>query len=122
MKEVLIPIDFTRTSENALTYGYQLAESIDKKIKAIHVYMPSSIELSDSPLLNYDYQELRALQFDKFVLKQQNLLKKIGTKSKIIEKNMKVGFPGDEILKAIDEYNPELVIMGTTGDSSIIKK
>jgi len=47
----------------------------------------------------------------------ENLLK-VG----LIDKEFRTGFPGEEILDSAKENEAELIVMGTTGDSSRIKK
>ena len=49
-------------------------------------------------------------------------MKKLGLKVGLIDKEFRMGFPGDEILESVTENDAELIIMGTTGESSKIKK
>lgn len=118
----VIPLDFSDVSINAFIYGHRLASEVGAVTKAVHVYFPNSRELSQSTVLDVDFESVRKGYLDEFVEKMDldwgSDLLKVG----LIDKEFRTGFPGEEILDSVKENDAELIVMGTTGDSSRIKK
>jgi nucleotide-binding universal stress UspA family protein len=122
MEKIVIPVDFSEVSMNAFLYGHQLATDIGAVVKALHVYFPTSRELSESSVVNVDFKALRQDHLNEFVEKLDVDWGSEVLKNAMIDGEFRVGFPGEEILDSIRDNSCELLIMGTTGDSSTIKK
>lgn len=122
MEKFVIPVDFSDVSINAFIYGHRLASVASAVTKAVHVYFPVSRELTQSTIIDVDFAEVRKGYLDEFVSKMDvdwgSDLLSMG----LIDKEFRTGFPGEEILDSVTENNAQLIVMGTTGDSSRIKK
>lgn len=122
LEKFVIPIDFSDVSLNAFIYGHRLASEVGAITKALHVYFPTSNELSQSTVIDVDFAAIREGYLEEFVSKMDidwgSDLLQVG----LIDKEFRTGFPGEEILDSVKEQGAELIIMGTTGDSSRIKK
>lgn len=119
MTRILIPIDFSECSINALKYGLAYADKMEVEPDIIiahgyHIPVPAaefSISLNASVLEEFKkdaeekYEELKSRMPE---------LENPG-----IRFDIKLAFALDAILKCIQEENPELVIMGTKGASGI---
>jgi len=81
-----------------------------------------SNELTQSTVVDVDFAQMREDYLNEFVEKMDldwgSDLLKVG----LIDKEFRTGFPGEEILDSAKENEAELIVMGTTGDSSRIKK
>ena len=122
MEKFIIPVDFSDVSINAFIYGHRLASVAIAVTKAVHVYFPVSRELTQSMVIDVDFAEVRRGYLDEFVNRMDvdwgSDLLSMG----LIDKEFRTGFPGEEILESVTDNDAQLIIMGTTGDSSRIKK
>lgn len=122
MEKFIVPVDFSDVSINAFIYGHRLASLAGAVTKAVHVYFPASKELSQSTVIDVDFAEIRKGYLNEFVNKMDvdwgSDLLSMG----LIDKEYRTGFPGEEILDSVAENDAQLIVMGTTGDSSRIKK
>lgn len=121
-KKILLPVDFSNPSKNALTYSLQLFPT--SSLKLIHVG-------------DYQYEELlkREKKAEEMSKTQINKMRKAILF--YLEKKMKqftkghgkqvnkhpfsiiLGYPGPTILNEAKKFNPDLIIMGTQGHGRI---
>lgn len=122
MLTYLIPIDFSDSSINAFHYGHQLAGQLGATVRVIHSYFPSSPDIAGSAFIELDVQQKHQEILQDFVKKteKQNSVKDL--KVAPIEHDFRIGFPGVEILQAAKEHKVDIIIMGTEGNSGMLKK
>lgn len=117
-KKILIPVDFSKPSKNALNYALKLFPT--SNLKLIHV---GDHEFED--LLNKESKS-EAMQKNKInkvrkaiLLYLDNQMKNfIKGHSKQMDKNsysITLGYPGPAILKEAKKFKSDLIIMGTQG-------
>lgn len=121
MLKILVPIDYSPESKNALSYAINFAHQTQSKI-IVHHAMPIALPAIDIPYESYYFDEedeLHALQesVNNFI-----------SKNKLQPKNLTLQYfvnSGNNVCQAINEaYNntkADLVIMGTHGASGIKK-
>jgi len=117
MANILIPIDFSKLSFNALKHSYIISSLYRATINMIYV-----IE-NTNPLFNFVQDNELDELLERVKLKFKELIgkteKETGLKANyIIEKGNVV----DTILKKAKELDIELLVMGTTGSADIRKK
>ena len=122
LEKFLVPIDFSDVSLNAFIYGHRLASQVGAITRALHVYFPTSNELTQSTVIDVDFGAIREGYLDELVTKVDQDWGSDLMKMGLIDKEFRTGFPGEEILDSVKEHGAELIVMGTTGDSSRIKK
>ncbi len=123
-ENILIPVDFSDVSQNALEYGVAFAESINANVTLFHaVSYPGadplapaydhSATVAQSELIN-QREDIARDNMQKQVdqLKERMSLK--GTIDYVIA----VGFPVDEIMRVTEENDYHFIIMGTKGESN----
>ena len=117
INNILVPIDFSDCSLNALRYALILAKDFKAKITVINGYkvpMPAAdINYTFDPSIFDDYeQEMK----DKFALLSQNM-----PELNMVEMHYKVkmAFPVEAIEQEIKNQNIDLVVMGTKGASNL---
>lgn len=116
IKTILCPVDFSHESERALKNAITLARRLKAKLIIFSVYdmlYRGAVKL-DFDIINAERKSDHNKDVNKF-LEGFNLTDL--NWSKVI----KGGFPAKEILKAAKKYNPELIIMGTSGKTGLSK-
>ncbi|WP_395627574.1 universal stress protein [Daejeonella sp.] len=115
---ILIAVEDSPYSEQALNYGVLLAKNLGSKITLVHVdEIPISSPYSADPLLNESpvmIPELMHIQEEA----SKALFKKIEDKYGQIVKIStvtKIGRAQDEILAVADECKADMIILGTHG-------
>lgn len=113
MAKIIFATDFSPVAQHAATYAAQLAQFLNKDLILLHVYIiPFAYTDSAVPLLNAE--EVREIGENSIVAEQKRLLS-IVPDLKIETKIM----PGDLIdclQDEVEEVQPELIILGTSGD------
>jgi nucleotide-binding universal stress UspA family protein len=117
MKKILVPIDFSKNSENALDYSIELAQKEDATIFLMHSYyvmytnpeIPMEFIVEQSSVIQKD-SDIRLGELCKKTAKYDNL------KCETISLE---GFVVDSILSFIKKKKIDLVVMGTKGSSGI---
>jgi len=121
MKKILVPIDFTITSENAFVYALEMAKLYKAKLILLHTF---ELPLVDSQVvpINYAemYESLETANSDSF----KNELKKLKTIAKerdadtiSINHILKNGELLECIKEVVSQENIDFVVMGTKGAS-----
>lgn len=120
MKTILVPTDFSATANKALQIAKVIAKNFDATIQLAHFY---SINMSDYSYpdismpqqIQEEINKAAIVEMDKLV----QLLNEDGIKSKSV---IKMGLTTDSIVDMSKESKADLVVMGTTGTSSLVNK
>lgn len=124
VKRILVPVDFSDASVNAIKLAIDFAEIFKSEIRLFHVYYNPVIEVAPFDtshayqinLTNYlhEIEQNARKQLSDLVLEQKKQLAK--SKSKVrITQSMSNGLPADEIHSMCNKYRPGLIIMGSKG-------
>ncbi len=125
VQKILVPIDFSDYSINACRYAIGLAEKLNAEIKLLHVYynpIINSMPLTDT----YYYQvnmdeiireiEIRAKEnMESFYNDLMEKVERDNIEGVKIDYELVSGIASDEIIIKSEEYNPEVIIIGTRG-------
>lgn len=116
MKTILVPVDFSDNSKNAMDYAILLANKLKMKLVLLHAFHPSMAEMiSDS------YKIATHKNIDGSPEEMKNELKIWQEAVSGSEKNLKCstifmeGDLADEITRLVEEDEVDLVVMGTKG-------
>ena len=131
MKKILVPIDFSDVTELVIENAKLFAKSLDAELKIIHVaapIVPHNAEVREavggvivSPL-NYEVlrdefaAELRNEHKKMLEIKQNLSNEKIRAKAFLLTGNI-----SKVILSQIEEYDPDMVVMGSHGHGYMVK-
>ncbi|MEM6270012.1 MAG: universal stress protein [Bacteroidota bacterium] len=119
LRHVLIPVDFSDCSENAIRYGLAIALQAGAKITLLHgISVPlQNADFIASPLeqMERDAQE----KLEATAREVAGWLNREALPELEIRTQIKVGFIGDLILDLIGEESVDLVVMGTNGAGRI---
>ncbi|RLI29292.1 universal stress protein [Candidatus Bathyarchaeota archaeon] len=131
-KTVLVPIDGSENSMKALTYAVEIAKQFKAKLILINVYsLPKPTPISPAmPLAGPPTEttppltiEITRELIEKTKQRAQEILKRAKDEAEKkhvpVETIVKEGKPVREIVKAAEEKNVDLIVMGARGISKI---
>jgi len=116
IRNIICPIDFSKESSRALNNAIIISRLFRAKLVILSVYplFRQTFTILDQVEINEQRKIDHLKEFNKF-MKEFNL---IDVNYKI---EIKGSEPAEEILKAIKNYESDLLLMGTTGKSGISK-
>ncbi|MEJ2243583.1 MAG: universal stress protein [Candidatus Bathyarchaeota archaeon] len=113
-EKILVPVDGSQGSLNALDKAIKIAKKFDGKITLINVYWISAFRLTPSQLVDY-VVEVRKVGEE--ILAEGK--KVVRSEEVPVESIIKEGHIVEEILKTAKEGNYDLIVMGARGISKI---
>ena len=112
LKHILVPTDFSGTSEAAVKYGIALASGFNARLSVLHVLEKAPAEIpgtSQYPLGLFGNARDAAHEWLSKILTDQQIR---DLKPAVI---MRVGAPDVEIVRYAKDRNIDLIVMGTHG-------
>ncbi len=120
MNTILVPIDFSETSDNALLYAVNLANSLSSNIILLHV---TAIPVYNNEYNMVAYTVNDSITESQIALKEKaDLLKKNNVLIGEVEYYSEVGDLNNVMLNYISSKNIDLVVMGITGHDTAVGK
>ena len=115
IRSILVPIDFSIFSEEAMKWGIFLAKIFEAKLTLLHIVKPiirspGYIKLLKEKKLSL--REIAHLEMDKFLMKFD--LSDLKYTTKIL-----MGEPAKKIAQVAKKENAQLIVMGTHGRSGL---
>jgi universal stress protein A len=122
IERILVPVDFSESSQEALRYGHEIARERNSKVYVLHVINQRIIDaLHDMSAKGYKGEFLEVLK--KVVKERRDELERFvpATMRDDIEVALEVrkGKPAEEIIHSAKENQIDLVILGNVGRSAL---
>ena len=120
MKTILVPIDFSDNSKNALDYAVEFAKKMNYEITLVHAFQPTLVEAINDSIKILKHQEITGTPQDikaQLKLWQKAVIdidKNLDCNAIFIEGNL-----SDEINEIIEDNTIDLIIMGTKGATGL---
>jgi len=118
LKKILIAVEDSPYSDKATAYGFALARQMDASVALLHVNeMPVAVPYVADPLLNEPpimMPELMYAQEESSKKLLDRICEKMGDGITLFTFH-KLGDPKSEILATADEWEADLIILGTHG-------
>jgi nucleotide-binding universal stress UspA family protein len=114
-KKILVPVDFSFGSEQAVAKAAELARVMDASVELIHVYQLPVFALPDSSVtVSPTYVADLTDRAQKALDKHRDLLAADGLEAstKLVE-----GMPAQAIVDHASDIDAEMIVMGTHGHS-----
>lgn len=114
---IVCPVDYSDCSKRALRFAGALAEHFGARLVVLHVFDPlvaSAAALHHFDLTGADGQE----ELQNFI---EGHLPASVRNGERLDRELRVGSPGREILKAVRSRDADLLVMGTHGFSGVRK-
>jgi nucleotide-binding universal stress UspA family protein len=119
MKKILVPIDFSETSENAFVYALEMAKSYNAQLLLLHTF---DLPFVDNQVLAFNYAEI----YDSLEVINSNQFEEELSKLNLIAKKQNAGhiitshiMMSGDLVQNIREIVPlegiDFVVMGTNG-------
>jgi nucleotide-binding universal stress UspA family protein len=115
LRRILVPIDFSPHSEQALKYGTALAEKFGARLYLVHVFQDLAVYqtevVSGAPPILPPLEQLTAsakAELDRIVAEKN--LARVNVHAEVVE-----GSPVEEIVDYAKEQDIDLIILGTHG-------
>jgi nucleotide-binding universal stress UspA family protein len=121
MKKLLVPIDFSNNADKAAAAAKFIARKLDASLIFLHAYQPNIPDMVDPsginvlPAIPYELEQTYKGRLEEFV----DSVRSEGFDANSI---WSIGGIHEAIFDAIEEQNPDLVIMGRTGTGGFIDK
>ena len=110
-KHILVPIDFSETSDAALKYAVGLAQAVTAQLYLLHVPGKTGEDLeADFPIGQFESTARGRLE----AVTGPEHLARIRP-----EYAVRIGTPADEIIRYATERDIDLIVMGTHGRSGV---
>ena len=114
IRRILIPVDFSPTSRKAAAWGIDLAQQLDVEALVISVLDVSDLRVAmNAGLHGFENDEDVKRQVNDWVRAQYASIVPTGAEN--VRTDIRRGIVEREILEAIEQYNPSLVVMGSAG-------
>jgi nucleotide-binding universal stress UspA family protein len=108
-KTILVAVDFQEASLEALSLAQDLAERLAMEVTALHVYtIPIVVYPGFDPIVAPGLPE-------EIAAAAKQSMDRLATSRGGIKPLVRSGDPAAQILKAIDEVRPAMVVLGTHG-------
>lgn len=120
MKTILIPVDFTDVSDNAINYAAEFAKIYEAKLILFHAYQ-LPVMTSDTPLIIPSMEDLEKDCMDG-LRKIESRINMQSNATVITECKCVCGIEVDEIDEFIKEHNVNLVITGMHSGGELTEK
>ena len=123
---ILVPLDFSKCSENALAVAVQLADKIHSKIIALNVVqITDGGGMENFAFVSDDYQlktEIAQKGLDESIASVVKLVRRNLSQDPEIDTLIEVGSVETTICEAAEKHKVDYIIMGTQGEVSVLDK
>jgi universal stress protein A len=119
LHRILVPTDFGKSSENALTYGLAFAQKFGAEVWLLHVvqdlalFYPEAVFVTPPP----------APPVEQFIAAAratlERVVKGLNVHGVTVHSEIGVGPPYDEIVRFAKEKDIDLIVMGTHGHTGL---
>jgi nucleotide-binding universal stress UspA family protein len=119
LHRILVPTDFSKSSENALTYGVAFAEKFGAEVHLLHVvqdlalFIPEAIMVA--PPLATPVEQFLAAAREAL----DRAIRELNRPGLVLHPEVAEGVPAEEILRLARERGVDLIVMGTHGHTGL---
>jgi nucleotide-binding universal stress UspA family protein len=115
-RRILVPVDFSQTSEAALRYGVELAHAFKARLHLLHVpEHPGEAAEAEYPIGLFETMQNAAHD------RLSHFLTEEAANELRPQCSMRLGTPSEEIVNYADEHEIDLIVMGTHGRTGVAR-
>lgn len=112
IKRILVPIDFSEFSYKSLDYANAFAVQSKAEIVLLHVVPLNYLE---TEVIAFDYSQIEKQTTESCSARLEQLRKHRVDPSLPVQAHVRIGRPVDEIVKAAEHFDADMIIMSTHG-------
>jgi nucleotide-binding universal stress UspA family protein len=113
LRRILVPTDFTETSDHALDWALDLAKRLGATVTVLHTYEIPIVGFPDGAIIATPEIAGRISDASKAAL--QATMAKIQGRSVTVDSVLREGVPWEEINAVADAMAADLIVIGTHG-------
>ena len=111
VRHILVAVDFSDCSLDALEYAVQVAKSLKATVTILHVLEPVSYGLDLTLIHTGERERTRA----RLQAELDTLAHAVASEGLTVHQAIRGGIPADSLVHFLDEHRCDLVVMGTHG-------
>jgi universal stress protein A len=120
LRRILVPTDFSKYSDTALTYATALAEKFNAELYLLHVVQDLAVFVPDAVAVTPPI----ALPVEQFAAAARDALQRVISEQHLerfaIHPEVREGAPFYEIIRFAKEARIDLIVMGTHGHTGLV--
>jgi universal stress protein A len=120
LRRILVPTDFSRYSDVALTYATALAEKFNAELYLLHVVQDLAVFVPDAVAVTPPI----ALPVEQFATAAREALQRVVSEHHLerfkVHPEVREGAPFYEIIRFAKEAQIDLIVMGTHGHTGLV--
>lgn len=120
MKKILVPVDFSRCSANALIYAASIAEHLGAELSILHVYHVP-VPATDLPMIDVSITDMEKKSYEDMHKMISALQQEQKWKAPLLFQS-RTGIASFEINSESEENDVDLIIMGMRGRTTVADK
>ncbi|MBV8099720.1 MAG: universal stress protein [Verrucomicrobia bacterium] len=122
LKRILVPTDFSESSERALKYAVRLGRPYKAEVVVLHVFhlkeylgLLSQREDVDSAIANQVLEASKVGAIERL----EDLVRRVSDKEVVVLPTLLIGVPFEEIVRYAGEHEADLIVMPTHGRTGL---
>jgi nucleotide-binding universal stress UspA family protein len=119
IQRILVPIDFSETSDYALDYAIDLAQQLGAKVTVMHAYEVPIYGIPEGAMIVSSETAAKLADAAKDAL--ESAVESRRSKGVAIETELRMGPPVDEVNDVARRIEADLIVMGTHGRRGIAR-
>jgi nucleotide-binding universal stress UspA family protein len=116
-RKIIVPVDFSKTSENASLFAFELATHTKAVVCLFHVHQPT-LNLLD---LDKEFQKEKLKKLESFAADLLSKWETCSTKRVLLMTELAVGATLQQITSRTSELNNTWIVMGSSGSGDLMK-
>ena len=120
--KILVAVDFSEYSLPSVKYAHQLAMKMEGTLILVNVFNQRDVRAIQYALDTYDPALCRKSIDDRIEEHRRYLVElenSAGAQVTVVKKIVRTGVPYQELLTAIEQEDPDLLVMGTKGRGNL---
>jgi nucleotide-binding universal stress UspA family protein len=122
IKKIMVAVDLSDYSLASVEYAHDLARALGAEIMLVCVFNQRDVRTMQNALDAYDAGLCEKLIEENLEYRRnalENLTLEAGAQKTVTRKIVRLGVPYLELLNAIEQEKPDLLVMGTKGRSNL---
>jgi nucleotide-binding universal stress UspA family protein len=122
IKKIMVAVDLSDYSLPSVEYAHDLAQAVGAEIMLVCVFNQRDVRTIQNTLDAYDAGLCEKLIEESMEYRRtalENLTREAGARKTVTRKIVRLGVPHLELLNAIEQEKPDLLVMGTKGRSNL---